>query len=196
MFAGQDNILSTIIPQQSSNYNEKNVEIDREQVSSGLDSDSGCSPPRIKKKTRKNQKVSESVWQQNDPESNDTSKRTGGNFRSRRSAQFEIALRNAITSKVSIRLTAHYSTNNLTRVYELNSKSLGGSLSYKVTISKEVTCSCEFFSRHNTPCKHIVWIMINEFNQNTSCDLIQQIYFTDDELNGLLSGTCHHCNNT
>ena len=60
-FARQDKMLSTIIPQQSSNYNEKNVEIVREQVSSGLDSDSGCSPPRIKKKMRKNQKVSKSV---------------------------------------------------------------------------------------------------------------------------------------
>ena len=33
-FARQDNILSTIIPQQRSNYNEENVEIDREEISS------------------------------------------------------------------------------------------------------------------------------------------------------------------
>ena len=37
---------------QRSNYNEENVEIDLKQVSSGLDSDSGCSPPCTKKKKK------------------------------------------------------------------------------------------------------------------------------------------------
>ena len=58
-----------------------------------------------------------------------------------------------------------------------------------------MTCSCIFFNKHNTPCKHTIWVMINEFKQDINCDILQQLYLTDEEIQNLHLGTCSHCAN-
>ena len=41
-------------------------------------------------------------------------------------------------------------------------------ISYTVDICRELRCSCEYFVQKNTPCKHLLYIMMKVFNVKKS----------------------------
>ena len=55
---------------------------------------------------------------------------------------------------------------------------------YEIVISYDVSCTCLFFANNDTLCKHLVWIMINKFNQKPDCSLLQQMHLTAEDLQG------------
>ena len=63
------------------------------------------------------------------------------------------------------------------RWFELSNSSSRGR-TYRVEIKETVNCTCEFFNRKNTPCKHILYVYLNVLNVSESSHLLQQVYLT------------------
>ena len=60
-------------------------------------------------------------------------------------------------------------------------------ISYTVDIRRELRCSCEYFAQKNTPCKHILYIMMKVLNVKKSSYILQQIYLIKKEIKNLLN---------
>ena len=58
-------------------------------------------------------------------------------------------------------------------------------VSCTVDICRELRCTCEYFVQKNTPCKHILYIMMKVFNVEESSYIQQQIYLTKKEIKNL-----------
>ena len=56
------------------------------------------------------------------------------------------------------------------------------SLRYRVEIGYQVKCTCEYYALKNTPCKHIVYVMMFVLNVPESTYILHQVYLTKNEL--------------
>ena len=55
-------------------------------------------------------------------------------------------------------------------------------ISCTVDIWRELRCACEYFMQKNTPCKHILYILLKVFNIKENSYILQQIYLTKKEI--------------
>ena len=60
-------------------------------------------------------------------------------------------------------------------------------ISYTVDICRELKCTCEYFVQKNTPCKHVLYIIMKVFNVKESSYILQQIYLTKKEIKNLFN---------
>ena len=96
------------------------------------------------------------------------------------------SLQHAGDEKESIKLIQSVATDPLTKTYEvLNRK---GKSTYHVKISSDVSCTCCNFAKTNTPCKHMIWVMLNVFGIAKG-NILQQIHLTAREINEIFSST-------
>ena len=57
-------------------------------------------------------------------------------------------------------------------------RGLNNAVSYTVHVCKELRCIFEYYVQKNTPCKHILYIMMNFFNVKESSYILKHIHLT------------------
>ena len=106
-----------------------------------------------------------------------------GNGRSKLSLVFMVALKNMkdFAQKTSI---IDAGEQDKYKWFHLSSGQ-NNAVSYTVELWKELRCTYEYFAQKNTPCKHILYIMMKVFNVKESLFVIQQIYLNKKEIKNL-----------
>ena len=109
-----------------------------------------------------------------------------GNERPKRSSTFMIAMKNM---KEFAQKTSIISMGEQDKCHKWFHVSSGrnNAISYTVDIRRELRCSCEYFVQKNTPCKHILYIMMKVFNVKESSYILQQIYLTKKQIKNLFN---------
>ena len=82
-------------------------------------------------------------------------------------------------SSFRVKLIQSVATDPLTKTHKvLNQKSKS---THYVKISNDVSCTCCNFAKTNTPCKHVIWVMLNIFGIVKGNNILQQIHLTARE---------------
>ena len=109
-----------------------------------------------------------------------------GNERSKRPLAFMVALKNMKEFIQKISMIDMGEQEKYRKWFHISS-GRNNAVSYTVGICTELRCTCEYFVQKNTPCKHILYIMIKVFNVKESSYILQQIYLTKKKLKTCLS---------
>ena len=109
-----------------------------------------------------------------------------GNERSKRSLAFMVALKNMKEFVQKISMIDIGEQEKYRKWFHISSGQ-NNAVSYTVGICTELRCTCEYFVQKNTPCKHILYIMIKVFNVKESSYILQQIYLTKKEIKNLFN---------
>ena len=126
-----------------------------------------------RKGTHKEKKIHVNKWQLSDSDStlNDPEdSRRPGNKRVKRSSDFLVALKNAKSSTMNLIDLGQVTDSS--RWFGLSSSVSRGRI-YRVEIKETVNCTCEFFNKKNTACKHILYVYLNILNVCVSSHLLQ-----------------------
>ena len=178
--------------------------------------DDGCSPPRKQKRSlikqqrkmaKKYPKVNK--WKNSDRESSSSDgeamqhfdsgpiiengesenverNKRPGNQRMKRSSGFMVALKNAKLQLSNLDLADMRIHAAYHKWFEI-STAAGRARPYKIDICQTVKCTCQYFSKKNTPCRHILYIYLFILNVPENSNLLQQMYLTRAELNQLFT---------
>ena len=205
--AKQDKVLNKVMDDDS---DDEPVELSMDMVNISKNEimEAGCSPPRKKKRTGENSSDNSTLkaapkiprmpffsWQESDDDivchilNADDNKRKG-NYRPRKSAYFQIALRNALKPNNKLKMIKHRKLSSVCEEFQISSTSTAKGktkIYYKVKIGEEQMCTCEFYIKYNTPCKHIISVMINILNLKTDVNLLHQVYLTKAQVRNIFS---------
>ena len=108
-----------------------------------------------------------------------------GNERSKRSSAFMVALKNM---KEFRQKTSMIDMGKQDKYHKFHvSSGRNNPISYTVDICRELKCTCEYFVQKNTPCKHVLYIIMKVFNVKESSYILQQIYLTKKEIKNLFN---------
>ena len=170
---------------------------------SAIVAQSGCSPPRKRKRISKsiqslsgegkNKKQGFSNWQGSDNEIQTSSDKDNGDEREEytrhvRGSKFVSALNNAkdAQEKGLISLLKECRTEfkgDFQVTSSRNNKDM-----YNVEISESLSCECDFFAKESSPCKHIIWVMLFVLGVEESSPVLHQLFLTKNELKKILKG--------
>ena len=166
--ARQDKVLNKVMDDDS---DDEPVELsmDMVNISENEMMEAGCSPPRKKKRTRKNSNDNSTLksapktprmpffsWQESDndtvchiPNTDDNKRKE--NYRPRKSAYFQRALRNALKPNNKLKMVKHRKLSSVCEEFQISSVSTAKDrtkIYYKVQIGEEQMCTCEFYLKY------------------------------------------------
>ena len=159
-----------------------------------IEDETSCSPPRNKKFKKKKSSTTTKKVKHNKWKDSDTDVESDSNMPDimelcsnvKRSNEFQVALENAKAAKNLILLDLG-EVSETSKWFEISSAS-SRRRSYKVEIKEAVSCTCEFFSQKNTPCKHLLHVYLNVLNICETSHILQQMFLTKTELRKIFSG--------
>ena len=108
------------------------------------------------------------------------------NERPKRSSAFMIAMKNMKEFPQKTSIIGMGEQDKCHKWFHVSS-GRNNAISYTVDIRRELRCSCEYFVQKNTPCKHILYIMMKVLNVKKSSYILQQIYLIKKEIKNLLN---------
>ena len=113
----------------------------------------------------------------------------GGNYRSKRSADFISELQNAKQSPKTWTIINMTDENQFSKRFVVRSRTRSTTKLNQVQICMSPNCDCEFFGLKNTPCKHMMFVLMDVLGIKEENSLLQQVYYTQDEIACLFSST-------